>query len=74
MAVVSGWEELIERIVVDGVAQGSLRRDIDSQAVATVLIATLEGGILLARAHRSSVYLQHVVDHLIQYVRRDLAA
>jgi len=74
VAVVSGWEELIERIVADGVARGSLRRDIDPQAVATVLIATLEGGILLARAHRSSVYLQHAVDHLIQYVRRDLAA
>ncbi len=74
VAVVSGWEQLIERIVADGVARGSLRRDIDPQAVATVLIATLEGGILLARAHRSSVYLQHAVDHLIQYVRRDLAA
>ena len=73
VAVVRGWEELIERIVADGVARGSLRRDIDPQAVATVLIATLEGGILLARAHHSSVYLQHVVDHLVQYVQRDIA-
>ena len=74
VAVVSGWEQLIERIVADGVAQGSLRRDIDPQAVATVLIATVEGGILLARAHRSPLYLQHAVDHLLMYVRRDLAA
>jgi TetR/AcrR family transcriptional regulator, transcriptional repressor for nem operon len=74
VAVVSGWEELIERIVADGVAQGSLRSDIDPWAVATVLIATLEGGILLARAHRSPVYLQYAVDHLLMYVRRDLAA
>ena len=74
VAVVRGWQQLIERIVADGMARGSLRRDIDPQAVATVLIATLEGGILLARAHRSPVYLQHAVDHLVQYVRRDLAA
>ena len=40
----------------------------------TLLTATIEGGILLARAHRSPVYLQHVVDHLLMYVRRDLAA
>jgi hypothetical protein len=59
---------------VDGVAQGSIRRDIDPQAVATLIIATLEGGILLARAHQSAVYLQHTVDHLVQYVRRDVAA
>ena len=74
VSVVRGWEQLIERIVADGVAQGSVRRDIDPQAVATVLIATLEGGIVLARAHRSPVYLQHAVDHLLMYVRRDLAA
>jgi len=74
VSVISGWEQLIERIVAVGVAQGSVRRDIDPQAVATVLVATLEGGILLARAHRSPIYLQHAVDHLVQYVRRDVAA
>jgi len=74
VSVVSGWEQLIERIVADGVAQGSVRRDIDPQAVASVLIATLEGGIVLARAHRSPVDLQYVVEHLVQYIRRDVAA
>jgi TetR/AcrR family transcriptional repressor of nem operon len=74
VAVVSGWEQLIARIVADGVAQGSIRRDIDPQAVATLIIATLEGGILLAQAHGSPVYLQHTVDHLVQYVRRDVTA
>ena len=74
VSVVRGWEQLIERVVADGVAQGSLRRDIDPQAVATLLIATLEGGIVLARAHRSPIYLQHAVDHLVEYVRRDVAA
>jgi TetR/AcrR family transcriptional repressor of nem operon len=74
VTVVTGWQQLLARIVADGVAQGSMRSDIDPQAVATVLIATMEGGILLARAHRSSVYLQYAVDHLVQYVQRDLAA
>ena len=74
VTVVAEWEQLIERIVADGMARGSIRRDADPQAVATLIIATLEGGILLARAHRSLVYLQHVVDHLVQYVRRDVAA
>jgi TetR/AcrR family transcriptional regulator, transcriptional repressor for nem operon len=74
VAVVTGWEQLIERIVADGIARGSVRSDIDPQAVSTLLIANLEGGILLARAHRSSVYLQRAVDHLVQYIQRDVAA
>jgi len=73
-AVVAAWERLIGRIVTDGIAQGSVRADTDPQAVATVLIATLEGGILLSRAHRNTVYVKHAVDHLVQYIRRDVAA
>ena len=74
MAVVTEWEQMLERIVTDGMARGSIRSDIDPQAVATLIIATLEGGILLAQAHQSPVYLQRTADHLVQYVRRDLAA
>src|SRR6476619_3837813 len=61
VAVVSEWEQLIERIVADGTTRGSITRDADPQAVATLIIAALEGGILLAQAHRSPVYLQYVV-------------
>lgn len=74
VAVVTEWEQLIERIVADGMARGSIRRDIEPQAVSTLIIATLEGGILLAQAHQSTVYLQRTVDHLLQYIRRDVAA
>jgi AcrR family transcriptional regulator len=72
--VVAGWEQMVERIVANGVAQGSLRAGTDPQAVATVLIATLEGGILLSRAHRNLVYVQHAVNHLVQYIQHDIAA
>jgi AcrR family transcriptional regulator len=74
VAVVTEWEQLIERIVADGVAQGSIRRNINPQAVSTLIIANLEGGIALSQAHQSPVYLQHTVDHLFDYVRRDIAA
>jgi AcrR family transcriptional regulator len=74
VGVVTKWEQLIERIVADGIAQGSLRAGTDPQAVATLLIATLEGGILLSRAHRSTVYVQHAVNHLVQYIQHDIAA
>ena len=74
VAVLAAWEQLIARIIADGIAQGSVRADTDAQAVATLLIATLEGGILLSRAHRSPVYVQHAVNHLVQYVQHDVAA
>jgi hypothetical protein len=73
VAVVTEWEHLIERVVAEGMAQGSIRRDINPQAVSTLIIANLEGGIALSQAHQSHVYLQHTVDHLLDYIRRDIA-
>jgi AcrR family transcriptional regulator len=73
VAVVTEWEQLIERVVAEGMAQGSIRLDINPQAVSTLIIANLEGGIALSQAHQSPVYLQHTVDHLLDYIRRDIA-
>ena len=56
------------------VARNSVRAGTDPQAVAAVMIAALEGGILLSRAHRSAAYFQHVAQHLAQYIERDIAA
>ena len=74
LAVVDRWEVLVKDIVSRGIAQGSVRAEVDAQAVATLLIATLEGGILLSRAHHDKIYMQQVADHLVQYVQRDIAA
>jgi AcrR family transcriptional regulator len=74
LGVVTKWQALIERIVAEGIAQGSVRESVDPSAVASLLIATIEGGILLSRAHRSPVYIQHAVDHLVHYIQRDVAA
>ncbi len=72
-AVVTRWEQLISSSVTCGIAEGSVRADADPQAVATLLIGTLEGAILLARVHANPRYLQHAVNLLTSYVQRDLA-
>lgn len=72
--VITRWEALIISVVEAGIADGNVRANIDPQAVATLMIATMEGGILLSRAHRSKAYLQHVVQHLVNYIERDVAA
>ncbi|MFO0931257.1 MAG: TetR family transcriptional regulator C-terminal domain-containing protein [Planctomycetota bacterium] len=42
-------------------AQGALRDDADVPALATFLVATLEGGVLLAKVHRSTAALDTAV-------------
>ena len=73
LEVVARWEALIVGAVEAGIAEGSVRAGTDAQTVATLIIAAMEGGILLSRAHRSGAAIQRVVQHLAQYISRDLA-
>jgi AcrR family transcriptional regulator len=62
------WHRLIGRIVKDGKAAGTLRADIDPYALASMLTASLEGGLMLARLYDDPAHMDHVVQHLVAYV------
>jgi TetR/AcrR family transcriptional regulator, transcriptional repressor for nem operon len=73
-AVVTRWETLLQGIVQAGIAAGSIRPTIEAQAVAALIISTMEGAILLARAHSNSIYVQYAVNHLTHYLEHEVAA
>jgi TetR/AcrR family transcriptional repressor of nem operon len=62
------WHRLIGRIVKDGKAEGTLRDDVDPYALASTLTAALEGALMLARLYDDPTHMDHVVDHLVNYV------
>ena len=47
--VATTWLKLIESIVKDGIASGELRADTDPQEVASVVVAMLEGALMLGK-------------------------
>jgi AcrR family transcriptional regulator len=62
------WHRLIGRIVKDGKAAGTVRTDVDPYALASLLTATLEGGLMLARLYDDPSHMDHVVEHLVTHV------
>jgi AcrR family transcriptional regulator len=64
----SEWVSRVEAIVRRGVTDGAFRRDIDPAAAATMFVATLEGGVMLARLHRDERKLEAVLSQLEAYV------
>jgi AcrR family transcriptional regulator len=62
------WHRLIGRIVKDGVEQGTIARDTDPYALASLLTGALEGGLMLARLYDDPVHIDRVVDHLTHHV------
>jgi AcrR family transcriptional regulator len=62
------WHRLIGRIVKDGIAAGTLTPGTDPYALASLLTASLEGALMLARLYGDPAYIDRVVDHLVPYV------
>lgn len=66
---ITGWLRLIGRIVKDGVRTGELRPDADPREIASVVVATLEGAVMLGRLCDDTAHMERAVDHLKGYLK-----
>ena len=62
------WRQLIERIVAKGIQKKEIRTRAEPEQVATLLIAALEGAVMLSKLYRDPVHLGRAADHLTRYV------
>jgi AcrR family transcriptional regulator len=69
----NAWRDLIRRVVEKGVMRGELQSDADAEAIATVLIATIEGGVMLSKLYGDRAHLECALAHLTTYIQRQLA-
>ncbi len=68
------WRATIHRIVQKGIARQEIRPEVDADALATLLIATLEGAIMLSKLYGDAVYMRRAVDHLTSYIDTNVRA
>jgi TetR/AcrR family transcriptional repressor of nem operon len=68
-AALNQWREGIAEIVRLGQHEQELRRGIDPYSVATVVIASLEGAVMMSRLEKSGGPLLAVSKHLSEYLQ-----
>lgn len=73
-AAMDYWRNLLKTIVANGIAQGDFKPTVDSEEIATVIISTLEGGVMLSKLYASPAYLRTAAAHLRAYVRTAILA
>ncbi len=62
------WHHWVRKTVQRGIDKRELRASVDPEAVATLLISTLEGGIMMSRLYGSDRYMNQVMVYLSDYV------
>ncbi len=68
------WRTTIHRIVQKGIARQEIRPEVDADVLATLLIATLEGAIMLSKLYGDMVHIHRAVDHLTSYINTNVRA
>jgi TetR/AcrR family transcriptional regulator, transcriptional repressor for nem operon len=63
-----GLRTLVRQAVRKGIPRGEVRADVDGDALASLLIATMEGGVALSRLYGEGVHLRRAADAMRTYL------
>jgi len=69
-----GLRALVVRIAKGGIERGEVRAAIDPDELATVLIATLEGAVMLSKLYGDPAHVGRAVAHLERYLDESVRA
>jgi AcrR family transcriptional regulator len=67
-AAMDGLRTLIRQTVRKGIPRNEVREDVDGDELASLMIATLEGGVALSRLYGDGVHLQRAADAMRRYL------
>jgi TetR/AcrR family transcriptional regulator, transcriptional repressor for nem operon len=67
--VLNGWRTRIQGIVEKGVAMGELRTGTDGAQLATVMISTLEGAVMMSKVYRDSSHMRIAAGFLETHIK-----
>ena len=67
------WSARLQKIVEQSQGRGEIKSEVEPKAVATLIIASLEGALMMSRIQRDDEPLRRVQAHLNQYLDTEVA-
>ncbi|MFD2612071.1 TetR/AcrR family transcriptional regulator [Paenibacillus gansuensis] len=72
----SAMDELLAGLcgmIEDGMKRKQFRRDLDVEAASSVIVALIEGGVMLSKLYNDNKYIRHCTNQVKNYIYGDLA-
>lgn len=73
-AAMDGLRALVVRTAERGKERGELRAEVDAQELASVLISTLEGAVMMSKLYDDPVHVSRATAHLERYLDESVRA
>ena len=68
------WQNFLSSIVAQGIKKGEIRRQVSKTKLANLMIATLEGAVMIGRLEESLEALRDAQTHLNNYLETKVRA
>jgi AcrR family transcriptional regulator len=62
------WRTTIHRIINKGIERQEIRPAVNADEIASILIVTLEGAIMLSNLYKDPIHMQRATNHIVQYI------
>ena len=69
LAAINSWRGLIVRIIQTGIKKQEVRSTVEPDTVATIIICTIEGAIMMSQLEKNPIHLQKAIAHLQGYIK-----
>lgn len=66
------WRNLICRVINKGISQGEIRSNVESDTVASIMISTLEGAVMMSKLYSNPIHMDRAINHLNEYIENSL--
>jgi AcrR family transcriptional regulator len=67
-AAMDSWRTTIHRIVNKGIERQEIRPTVNADEIASILIVTLEGAIMLSNLYKDPIHMHRAVNHMVLYI------
>jgi TetR/AcrR family transcriptional regulator, transcriptional repressor for nem operon len=64
----TSWRDLFCLIIAKGIQRGEIRPDVDADEVATIIISTLEGSVMMSKLYGDPIHIKRAINHLHHYL------
>lgn len=67
-AAMDEWRGLLQRIIGRGIDKGEFRPETDPAALASLIIAGLEGGLMMSKLYADAKFIHRIAEHLHTHI------
>jgi hypothetical protein len=68
------WRKLIRRTVEAGLESGQIQPGVSPEETASLIISSLEGGVMLSKLYRDPVHVLRAAEHMSRHVELNIRA